>query len=152
AGELGFAVKLIARARVDDHGVSAVVAPTLVPFGHPLARVTGSFNAVMLRGEDLREVTLQGPGAGGAETATAIIGDLLGVIGRSGTGFLQHDAYFRRLPLLPPAELQGALYLRLVVEDRPGVLAQVAASLGAHGVSIEQLVQRPGEGGDATLV
>jgi homoserine dehydrogenase len=152
AGELGYAVKLIARATLSPEGVSAVVSPTLVPFGHPLARLTGSTNAVMLRGDALREVTLQGPGAGGAETATAIIGDLLGVIGTRGTGFLQHDAYFRRLPLLSPADTHGALYLRLVVDDRPGVLAQVAAALGAHGVSIESLVQRPGADGIATLV
>ena len=65
-------------------GISASVAPTLVPHGHPLARVEGSFNAVMLRGDAIREVTLQGPGAGGVETATAVIGDLLSVVGTAG--------------------------------------------------------------------
>ncbi len=98
AAELGYAVKLLGRAALGSGGISASVAPTLVPHGHPLARVEGSFNAVMLRGDAIREVTLQGPGAGGVETATAVIGDLLSVVGTRGTGFLQHDGYYRNLP------------------------------------------------------
>ena len=81
ANELGYAVKLLAHARLSGDGIAARVGPVLVPHEHPLARVSGSFNAVMLRGREIREITLQGPGAGGAETATAVIGDLLSVLG-----------------------------------------------------------------------
>ena len=80
ASELGYAVKLLAHARLSGDGIAARVGPVLVPDEHPLARVSGSFNAVMLRGREIREITLQGPGAGGAETATAVIGDLLSVL------------------------------------------------------------------------
>ena len=72
---------------------------------------------------------LEGPGAGGEETATAVIGDLLAVIGTSGTGFLQHDGYYRELHRLPLDELQSPFYLRFEVDDEPGVLAQVAQAL-----------------------
>jgi homoserine dehydrogenase len=145
-------VKLLAYARLDDAGVVARVAPTLVRDDHPLARVEGGLNAVMLRGEAIREIMLQGPGAGGGETATAVLGDLVGVIGTTGTGFLQHDGYYRSLPIVPPERVSSALYVRLAVDDRPGVLAQVAGRLGAHGVSIESMVQRPQPDGAAALV
>ena len=75
--ELGYRIKLIAAAERPAGGVAARVHPTLVPDGHPLAAVDGSFNAVMLRGPAIREITLAGPGAGGDETASAVIGDLM---------------------------------------------------------------------------
>jgi homoserine dehydrogenase len=152
AAELGYAVKLLARARLGEQGIATRVAPTLVPFGHALAGIEGSTNAVVLRGDAIREILLVGPGAGGAETASAVLGDLLGVLATTGTGFLQHDGYYRSLPLLGPGQDETALYVRLTVEDRPGVLAQVASLFGARGVSIESLVQRPAEAGTATLV
>jgi homoserine dehydrogenase len=152
ADELGYAVKLLGRAALGEDGISASVSPTLVPHGHPLARVEGSFNAVMLRGDSIREVTLQGPGAGGDETATAVIGDLLSVIGTRGTGFLQHDGYYRNLPVLTPDEAVSASYVRLAVDDLPGVLAQLAGLFGAHGISLRTVVQRPRPDGAAELV
>jgi homoserine dehydrogenase len=152
ARELGYAVKLLGRAALDEEGVSATVSPTLVPIGHPLARVEGSFNAVMLRGDAIREVTLQGPGAGGDETATAVIGDLLSVVGTRGTGFLQHDGYYRDLPVLAPGQVRSATYVRFTVEDQPGVLAQLAGIFGAHGISLRTVVQRPRPDGAAELV
>jgi homoserine dehydrogenase len=91
-------------------------------------------------------VILEGPGAGGEETATAVIGDLLAVIGTSGTGFLQHDGYYRELHRLPLDELRSPFYLRFEVDDEPGVLAQVAHALAAEGVSVAQVVQHSGRG------
>jgi homoserine dehydrogenase len=152
ADELGYAVKLLGRAALGEDGISASVSPTLVPHGHPLARVEGSFNAVMLRGDAIREVTLQGPGAGGDETATAVIGDLLSVVGTRGTGFLQHDGYYRNLPVLTPDEAVSASYVRLAVDDLPGVLAQLAGLFGAHGISLRTVIQRPRPDGAAELV
>jgi homoserine dehydrogenase len=151
AGELGYRVKLLGTAHRSDGGIVVRVQPTLVPHGHPLAGVEGSFNAVMLRGDAIREITLVGPGAGGDETASAVIGDVMGLLGTSGTGFFQHDGYFRHLPVLDPAEAVTALYLRFDVVDQPGVLARVSGVLAEHGVSIESVVQRA-EGGRARLI
>ena len=130
ASDLGYSVKLIASALREEAGVSARVHPCLLEKTHPLASVEGAFNAVMLRGKSIREVILIGPGAGGEETATAVIGDLLSVIGTRGTGFLQHDGYYRELDRLPVADLESPFYLRFLVADEPGVLAQVAAGAG----------------------
>jgi homoserine dehydrogenase len=126
------------------------VGPTLVDRHHPLATVEGAFNAVMLQGDAIREITLEGPGAGGVETASAVVADIVGVIGTTGTGFLQNDACWRTLERLPAGELRSPYYVRLVVEDRAGVLAHVALRLAARGVSVARLVQQQ-ENGSATL-
>jgi len=146
ASELGYQVKLIASAMQVGEAVCARVHPCLLAADHPLASVQGAFNAVMLRGSSIREVILEGPGAGGEETATAVIGDLLAVIGTSGTGFLQHDGYYRELHRLPLDELRSPFYLRFEVDDEPGVLAQVAQALAQEGVSVAQVVQHSGRG------
>jgi homoserine dehydrogenase len=146
ASDLGYRIKLIAEARRGPAGVVARVHPTLVPRSHPLASVDGAFNAVMLRGQAIREITLVGPGAGGSETASAVIGDLMGILGTSGTGFFQHDGYYRRLPIVAPDEVESALFLRLDVVDRPGVLAQIAGMLAERGVSIDSVIQRAADG------
>ncbi|HEY2868443.1 MAG TPA: homoserine dehydrogenase [Gaiellales bacterium] len=146
ASELGYQVKLIASAMQVGEAVCARVHPCLLAADHPLASVQGAFNAVMLRGSSIREVILEGPGAGGEETATAVIGDLLAVIGTSGTGFLQHDGYYRGLHRLPLDELRSPFYLRFEVDDEPGVLAQVAQALAKEDVSVAQVVQHSGRG------
>ncbi len=146
ARELGYRIKLIASAERLAGGVTARVHPTLVPEGHPLAAVEGSFNAVMLRGSAIREITLAGPGAGGDETASAVIGDVMTVLGTSGTGFFTHDGYFRQVAIVPEAEVPSAFYLRLDVLDAPGVLAQIARVLADEQVSIESVIQRAAAG------
>jgi homoserine dehydrogenase len=151
AGELGYAVKLIASAQQLDDGVVARVHPSLLARDHPLAAVEGAFNAVMLRGRSIREVILEGPGAGGEETATAVIGDLLAVIGTRGTGFLQHDGYYRHLASVPVRRLESPFYLRFGVADEPGVLAQVASALADNSVSVAQVVQHQ-SGGEVHIV
>jgi homoserine dehydrogenase len=121
------------------------VQPALVDRHHPLAAVEGAFNAVMLQGDAIREITLAGPGAGGEETASAIVADMVSVIGTTGTGFLQNDACWRTLEPLPPGALRSPFYFRVEVEDRPGVLAHVALRLAEHDVSIARLVQHQGD-------
>jgi homoserine dehydrogenase len=150
ASELGYAVKLLAHASLSGEGISARVAPVLVPNEHPLARVSGSFNAVMLRGREIREITLQGPGAGGAETATAVIGDLLSVLQPRPAG--EVATAFRELPLEPPSHARSPLYVHLEVNDRPGVLARIAARFGDRGISLGAMIQRPHPGDLASLV
>jgi len=97
---------------------------------------------VMLQGDAIREITLEGPGAGGIETASAVVADMVSVIGTTGTGFLQNDPCWRELSRMEPGEWRSAWYLGIEVVDRPGVLAQIALRLANHGVSVARLEQR----------
>jgi homoserine dehydrogenase len=141
AQELGMAVRLVGAATLVEGGVDVRVGPALVDRSHPLAAVEGPFNAVMLQGDAIREITLEGPGAGGIETASAVVADMVSVIGTNGTGFLQNDACWRELHRLPPGDLSSAYYVRIEVADRPGALAKVAERFADEGVSIAQLTQ-----------
>jgi homoserine dehydrogenase len=146
ARDLGMVVRLVGAATLVDGSVDVRVGPALVDRHHPLAAVDGPFNAVMLQGDAIREITLEGPGAGGIETASAVVADMVSVIGTTGTGFLQNDAVYRELPKLPEGELRSPFYVRLEVADRPGVLAHLAERFGDEGVSIARLTQHPANG------
>ena len=150
ARELEMTVRLVGSATLVDGKIDVRVQPSLVDRHHPLAAVEGPFNAVMLQGDAIREITFEGPGAGGLETASAIVADMISVIGTKGTGFLQNDACWRTLDRLPRGELRSPFYLRVEVADQPGVLAQIAQRLAEYEVSIARLVQHQREGG-ATL-
>jgi homoserine dehydrogenase len=146
ARALDMQVKLIGRATLVGDRVDVRVGPAFVDAHHPLAAVEGAFNAVMLQGDAIREITLEGPGAGGQETASAVVADMVSIVGTTGTGFLQNDPVWRSLERLPPGDLPSPYYLRLEVEDRAGVLAHIAQALAAEGVSVARLVQQPGDG------
>ncbi len=146
AAQLGMVVRLVGIASLVDGRVDVRVQPALVERSHPLAAVDGAFNAVMLQGDAIREITLEGPGAGGIETASAVVADLVSVVGTAGTGFLQNDACWRELEFMPEGEWRSPFYAHLDVADRPGVLAHAASRLAAHDVSVAQLVQRLDEG------
>jgi homoserine dehydrogenase len=150
AAELGMTVRLVGIATLAGGAVDVRVQPAFVDRSHPLASVEGAFNAVMLQGDAIREITLEGPGAGGIETASAVVADLVSVVGTAGTGFLQNDACWRELPRLDPAEWRSPFYLHLEVADRPGVLAHAASRLATQGISVAQLVQHLRDG-EATL-
>jgi homoserine dehydrogenase len=147
ARELEATVRLVGSATLFDGAFDVRVQPALVDRTHPLAAVRGAFNAVMLQGDAIREITVEGPGAGGVETASAVVADMVSIIGTTGTGFLQNDACWRTLDRLPPGELRSPMYLRIEVDDRPGVLARVAERLAAEGVSIARLTQHQLPGG-----
>jgi homoserine dehydrogenase len=146
ARALDMRVKLIGRATLAADRVDVRVGPAFVDDHHPLAAVEGAFNAVMLQGDAIREITLEGPGAGGSETASAVVADLVSIVGTTGTGFLQNDPVWRSLERLPTGELPSPFYLRLEVEDRAGVLAHIAQELAAEQVSVARLVQQQGDG------
>ena len=150
ARELGMAVRLVGSAVLVDGAFDVRVEPVFVDLHHPLAAVDGAFNAVMLQGDAIREITLEGPGAGGLATASAVVADMVSVIGTTGSGFLQNDACWRTLERMPPANLRSPFYLRLEVDDRPGALAHVAECLALEEVSIARLTQRQ-ENGSASL-
>jgi homoserine dehydrogenase len=152
ARELEMAVRLVGSATLVDGKLDVRVRPALVDRHHPLAAVEGAFNAVMLQGDAIREITLEGPGAGGIETASAVVADTVSVIGTAATGFLQNDACWRQLERLPEGELRSPFYLQLEVDDRPGVLAHVARRLAAHDISVARLIQVPVEHGAALHV
>jgi len=150
AREMGMTVRLVGAATLVDGQLDVRVQPALVDRHHPLAAVEGAFNAVMLQGDAIREITLEGPGAGGIETASAVVADMVSIIGTTGTGFLQNDACWRTVERLDPGKLRSPFYIRIEVEDRAGVLAHVALRLATHGVSIARLVQKQ-DNGSATL-
>ena len=146
ARQLDMRVKLLGRATFAHGRVDVRVGPAFVDAHHPLAAVDGAFNAVMLQGDAIREITLEGPGAGGIETASAVVADLVSIVGTTGTGFLQGDPVWHRIERMPPGELASLWYLRLVVDDRAGVLARLAQELAVEGVSVARLVQQPANG------
>jgi homoserine dehydrogenase len=145
ARELGLGLKLVGTAERRAGGLSVRVHPTFLYAGHPLASVSGPFNAVTVESETITEITMSGPGAGGAQTASAVLGDVVSVM----TGGARPPA--PPLPLQLVEDVEGAFYLHLDVADRPGVLAAVTQVLGEHDVSIRSVVQR-GAGEGARLV
>jgi homoserine dehydrogenase len=145
ARDLGLALKLLGTAERVDGGLSVRVHPVFLYGGHPLAAVNGPFNAVTIESRDITEVTLSGPGAGGPQTASAVLGDVISaMIPPAST-----PAATERLPIV--GDVRSAFYLHLEVADRPGVLAQVAQLLGLQGASVRSVVQQ-GLGDNARLV
>jgi len=136
ARELGLGLKLIGTAERLPGGLSVRVHPAFLYAGHPLAGVSGPFNAVTLESEAITEITLSGPGAGGRQTASAVLGDVVSVM----TGGARPPAPPLAIPLVE--DVESAFYLHLDVADRPGVLAAVTKVLGEHEVSIKSVVQR----------
>ncbi len=141
ARELGCVVKLLAIARRAGSALDLRVHPAMIPARGPLSSVAGPFNAVLVHSEALGPTLLSGPGAGGSCTAEAVLADLVD-IGRPGAGGPLRFIPGEVLPLLPRAELSSSYYLRLTVDDAPGVLAAVTAALGQRSISIAALTQR----------
>lgn len=145
AARHGFVLKLLAMAeRHEVEGVpwqSVRVHPTLVPIDHPLAAVRGSFNAVFVHGDAVGDLMFYGPGAGGSPTASAVLGDV--VDAAINLRRRTHASVGTLAParVLDPDELVDAWYIGLEVDDRPGVLAAIAAVLGERGVSIASMDQ-----------
>ncbi|GED09802.1 homoserine dehydrogenase [Cellulosimicrobium cellulans] len=149
AAQTGHVIKLLAIAELRDAtpvgapaGVSVRVHPALVPTSHPLANVRGSFNAVFVEAESAGELMFYGRGAGGAPTASAVLGDVVSaarhrVLGGKGP----QESTYAELAILPASAAVTRYQVRLDVDDRPGVLAQVAHALAEHGVSIEAVRQ-----------
>jgi len=145
AKELGLALKLIGTAERVDGGVSVRVHPAFIYAGHPLASVDGPFNAVTVESEAITEITLSGPGAGGPQTASAVMGDVISAMIPPATTPETTES------LAVVEDVVSAFYLHMEVADRPGVLAQIAELLGMQGASIKSVVQR-GLGDNARLV
>ncbi|HEY2335055.1 MAG TPA: homoserine dehydrogenase [Solirubrobacterales bacterium] len=145
ARELGLSLKLLGVAERREGGVSVRVFPCFLYAGHPLSPVEGPFNAVMVEAPEITEVTMSGPGAGGVQTASAVLSDVVSIL--SGDAPVHETR--QKLPMIN--DVASSFYLHLAVADRPGVLAQVAQVLGDEDVSVKSVVQR-GVGEDARLV
>jgi homoserine dehydrogenase len=145
ARDLGLELKLIGTAERIDGGLSVRVHPAFLYPGHPLAAVSGPFNAVTVESDSITEITMSGPGAGGPQTASAVLGDVVSaMIPPASTPATENE-----LPMV--TDVASGFYLRLEVADKPGVLASVADVLGRHEISVRSVVQR-GLGDNARLV
>ena len=149
AGELGYRIKLLGLAHATSDGISARVYPALLAEDAPLARVDGVYNAVVTEGDFVGRLMLEGRGAGAGPTASAVVADLIDLArGRATPVWGAAAGALSDAPSVPIAAHVGCYYLRLMVVDRPGVIADVAAVLRDHGVSLESMLQRgraPGE-------
>jgi homoserine dehydrogenase len=144
AKELGLSLKLVGTAERRNGGLSVRVHPAFLYGSHPLAAVNGSFNAVTIESPAITEITLSGPGAGGSQTASAVLGDVISSMIPPPT-----------LPAPPVetpivADVESGFYLHLQVADRPGVLAKIAEILGTQHASVKSVIQK-GLGEDARL-
>jgi homoserine dehydrogenase len=152
AHELGYEVKLLAVADMQDGQVSARVHPTMLPRTHPLASVRDVFNAVFVEGEEVGELMFFGRGAGGPPTGSAVVGDLVEVARNMTTGARGPGCtcYHDRAPIRPQDDVRIRYYIVLSVLDQPGVLSAVAGVFAKYGVSIAS-VRQEGSGDEARL-
>lgn len=153
AEELGYRIKLLGVARLTEAGLEQRLHPCMVPKDAPIAQVEGVFNGIVVECEDAGPVVHEGRGAGGGPTASAVVADLIDIargnrlpaLGVAAARLAEH-------PPSPMAAHRGSYYIRLMVVDRPGVLADIAAVLRDHEVSIEALIQRARNPGQAVPI
>jgi len=144
AKELGYAIKLLAIAKDDEQGIDVRVHPAFIPITHPLASVHDVFNAIYIKGDAVGETMFYGRGAGEMPTASAAVADIIDVARN-----MKHQANSRILctcyenkSFCPVENTQSPYYVRLLVEDKPGVLATIAGAFGAQEVSLHSVIQK----------
>jgi len=154
ACEFNGVIKLLAIGKTTERGIEVRVHPTIIPSSHPLAAVNDVFNAVFVRSNAAGELMFYGRGAGGLPTASAVVGNIVEAV----NNFLHRDrgrigcTCYKREPLLPMEEIVTKYYIRLLVDDKPGVLASVAGAFGRNSVSIESVIQKRSMGEVAEVV
>jgi homoserine dehydrogenase len=145
AAELGYRIKLIARAKLRDEGLELHVSPTLIRKGRPLAEVRGAYNAVTVVGDAVGDMFFHGQGAGQMPTASAVVADMIDTAaGRTDITFRRLELWSEReskIELLPYEKTTGRYYMRFLVSDEPGVLSQITGILGKHAISIASIIQ-----------
>jgi homoserine dehydrogenase len=151
AEELGYRIKLLGIASASDAGVETRVHPCMVPVSHPIATVNGVYNAVVAEGDHVGRLVLVGRGAGAGPTASAVVSDLVDIARGRHTPVWGADS-FSDLPSIGMERHAGAYYLRLMVVDRPGVIADVTGALRDSGISLESMLQRGRAPGEAVPV
>lgn len=149
ATELGYTIKLLGIAKLVEGEIEARVHPTMLASSSPIAKVEGVYNAIQLVGDAVGDIMLYGRGAGDLSAGSAVVGDVIGIarnllkgaVGRIPPASFQQDQR-RPLRLRPMDEINSLYYLRFMVVDRPGVLAQIAGELGRFGISISSMLQQ----------
>jgi homoserine dehydrogenase len=144
AKELGYVIKLLAIAKDDERGIDVRVHPAFIPAKHPLAAVQDVFNAIYIKGDAVGETMFYGRGAGGMPTASAVVADIIDVARN-----ITHNANSRILctcfsqkTFCPVENTESPYYIRLLVADKPGVLAAIAGAFGAQQVSLHSVIQK----------
>jgi homoserine dehydrogenase len=149
ADELGYVIKLLGISTRTEAGVLQRVHPCMVPKLSTIGRVNGGYNAVIVEGEPVGRVTLEGPGAGAGPTASSVVGDLVDIArGAPYKPFTLPVASLAPLRAAPMDNLECSYYVRLAVLDRPGVLASITGRFRDAGISVQSFLQRshaPGE-------
>jgi homoserine dehydrogenase len=159
AKEFGFTIKLLGIAKLVDGEIEARVHPTMLPSASPIAQVEDVYNAIQLVGDAVGDVVLYGRGAGSMPTGSAVVSDVIaigrnvlkGAVGRVPAASFQQDQR-RPLRMKPMEEISSLYYLRFMVVDRPGVLAQIAGELGRCGISISSMLQQGRRAGQTVPV
>ncbi len=156
AKELGYRIKLIAVAQLEDSGVHLDVSPKLVQIGKPLAEVRGAYNAVRVIGDAVGPLMFHGQGAGQMPTASAVVADMIDMVaGRAQTTFRNLELWSDQGSNVRPLDYNKSAcknYLRFTVGDKPGVLAEIAGILGKHEISIAAVIQHDAERSEAGFV
>jgi len=161
AGQLGYRIKHLGVARRSQQGIEMRVHPTLIPEKRLIANVDGVMNAVLVQADKLGPSLYYGAGAGADPTASAVIADIIDVartITTDAQNRVPHLAFqpdqIVDIPILPIAEIQTAYYLRMRVDDRPGVMAEITRIMGDNDISIEAILQKEPESGvtQATII
>ncbi|MDR2654565.1 MAG: homoserine dehydrogenase [Oscillospiraceae bacterium] len=156
AARFGYVIKLLAIAREVDKKMELRVHPAMIPEDHPMANISGSYNAIYITGNAVDDIMISGKGAGSMPTASAVVSDVINIVkGQPPVPGVGEPR--RRLAVIPIEETLSRRYLCLRVADAPGVLALIAAILGGRGVSISQMVQEQiksdeGAGSEASLI
>ncbi len=155
AKEFGYAIKLLAIAKYSpDLGIDVRVHPTMLPQNHPLASVNGVFNAIFVTGDAVGDTMFYGQGAGRMPTASAVCGDIIDVVRDIVTGNPSRIlcTCFYNKPICSQNDVRTPFYIRMLVNDRPGVLASIAAAFGSNQVGLRTVVQKAIIGTCAELV
>jgi homoserine dehydrogenase len=154
AGQLGYRIKHLGIARRTDKGIEMRVHPTLIPQKRLIANVDGVMNAVLVQADKLGPSLYYGAGAGADPTASAVVADIIDVartITTDAQNRVPHLAFqpdqIVDIPILPSSEIYTAYYLRMRVEDRPGVMAEITRIMGDKDISIEAILQKEPEAG-----
>ncbi len=152
AGELGYRIRLLGIAERTETGIAQSMRPCLTPRTSPLGKIIGVTNAVVFEGDAIGSVMLTGPGAGGSATASAVVADIVDAVrGNTPPTFGLPAAGLAEANRAPTDAERAEFYVRLLLADRPGALAEVAAAIGDHGVSIQRMQQYDDVGGAAPV-
>ncbi len=152
AKELGYTIKLLGMAKEKDGFIKVQVNPVFIPLSHPLANINGVFNGVYLEGDFLGPSMVYGHGAGAFPTASSIVGDLISTINSIDSKNFTWCTCFRDLKVKDVLQTHSSFYIRMTVDDQPGVLASISSIFGSHNVSIYSVVQKKSIEGHAEIV